>query len=165
MNRILTVIVAALLPACATFEQPARFSLDAYPGATSFEKTMNMVNIEANQARPCPLNTCQSALPTRAELAAANFIDCKGYVMRKVYALQDLGIGADRLRVATFELMDRTHAVLVVDNRYVLDNLDGNIRAYGEYAKYGPVLAAIPGNLMARSAPQQAAGGRSATEM
>src|SRR3990172_381623 len=157
MNKLLAVCIAAFLPACVSFEQPAAFAPDAYPGATSFDKTLNQVNIEANQARPCPLNTCQSGLPSRAELARADFIDCKGYVMRKVYALQDRGVGEERLKVATFELMDKTHAVLVVDNRYVLDNLDGSIRDYAEYARFSPALHELPARLVARPAPQTAA--------
>lgn len=156
MQRLLAVFSAALLSACATFERPAAFAPEAYPGATPFEKTLNQVNIEANRAEPCPLDTCQSGLPSRAELARAGFIDCKGYVMRKAYALEDAGIGSDRLKVATFQTMGKTHAVLVVDNRYVLDNLDGTIREYSEYVRFEPLLAAIPGNLVAGREPQKA---------
>lgn len=156
MQRLLAVFSAALLSACATFERPADFAPEAYPGATPFEQTLNRVNLEANRAEPCPLDTCQSGLPSRAELARAGFIDCKGYVMRKVYALEDAGIGLDRLKVATFEMMGKTHVVLVVDNRYVLDNLDGTIREYSEYVRFEPLLAAIPGNLVAGGEPRKA---------
>jgi predicted transglutaminase-like cysteine proteinase len=138
------LVLAALLPACASFEQPARFAPDAYPGATALERTLNQVNLEANRELPCPARACQHGLPSRAELAATAFHDCKGYVMRKAYALQDQGIGAERLAVATFELMDTTHAVLVVDNRYVLDSLDGALRDFGEYARFEPLLHGLP---------------------
>ena len=72
--------------------------------------------------------------------------------MHKVYALQDAGINEGRLKVAIFEMMGKPHAVLVVDNRYVLDNLDSNIRSYSDYARFEPMLAAIPANLVARPA-------------
>ena len=55
MKKSLALIIVALLPACASFEQPANFALNAYPGETSLEKTLNQVNLEANRALPCPL--------------------------------------------------------------------------------------------------------------
>jgi len=40
----------------------------------------------------------------------------------------------------------------VVDDRYVLDNLDSSVRQVREYARFDPVLASLPWILMARRA-------------
>jgi predicted transglutaminase-like cysteine proteinase len=145
MNRLIALCAALLLPGCAAFQQPAAFAPERYAGETELQRLLARVNLEANRAQPCALlSPCQSDLPTRAELARSTFLDCKGYVMSKAYALEDAGIDGSRMRVARVEVMGRPHAVLVVDGRYVLDNLDANVRRLGDYERFSPVLAALP---------------------
>jgi hypothetical protein len=152
MKVLLTgVMILAALSGCAFFDQPAHFATEDYPGATPLERLLAQVNLEHNLAPACGGNSrCQLRLPSREELSASNFFDCKAYVMSKAYALQDAGIDESRMRVARFDLMDASHVVLVVDQRYVLDNLDGSVRQLREYARFEPVLASLPRPLMAR---------------
>lgn len=153
MTRAMAVSMAVLvmLSGCAAFDEPARFAPGEYSGVTPLERLLDMVNLEKNRARPCGMNErCQSGLPSRTEVATANFYDCKAYVMSKAYALQDAGIEASRMRVASLGLMGLRHAVLVVDNRYVLDNLDGSVRQLQEYTRFEPMLSDLPARLMVR---------------
>jgi hypothetical protein len=139
------LMILVVLSGCAVFDQPAHFALEDYPGATPLERLLAKVNLERNRAPACGGNSfCQSALPSREELAATDFFDCKAYVMSKAYALQDAGIDESRMRVAQLDLMEGPHVVLEVDQRYVLDNLDSSVRQLREYARFEPVLASLP---------------------
>lgn len=146
------MILLSALAGCAAFDRPAQFSLDDYPGSTPLERTLARVNLEQNRAHSCGAGAlCQLSMPSREELAAANFYDCKAYVMSKAYALEDAGIDASRMRVALFRFATGSHVVLVVDERYVLDNIDGSVRQLREYSNFQPMLANLPPTLMARS--------------
>ena len=152
MKHLLFALVAATAAGCAAFQEPARFPAERYAGDTQLERMLSQVNMEANRAPACALiSPCQASLPSREELARTHFLDCKGYAMAKAYALQDAGVDASRMRIAELELMGRGHVVLVVDERYVLDNLDDNVRRLTEYRRFQPVLAALPAPLMAGS--------------
>lgn len=150
MKRIFHAFVSIAISGCAAFQEPARFPAERYAGDTPLESTLSQVNVEANRAPACALiSPCQASLPSRDELARTRFLDCKGYAMAKAYALQDAGIDASRMRAAELELMGRRHVVLVVDERYVLDNLNDSVRRIEEYRRFQPVLAALPAALMA----------------
>lgn len=152
MRALSLAIATAALTGCAAFQQPADFPLTAYPGATAEEKLLAKVNIETNRARPCDqLTRCQRAIPTREEVETANFLDSKGYTMAKAYALQDAGIDESRMRAAEFRNMGRPHMVLVVDNRWVLDNFYDNPRHVSEYSRLRPVQESVPPTLMANA--------------
>ena len=154
MKHLVTgLTIVAALSGCAAFHQPAQFALEDYPGDTPLERKLAQVNLEHNRARACGNGAlCQRWMPSREELAAASAYDCKAYVMSKAYALQDAGIDASRMRLAQFGITGGSHVVLVVDDRYVLDNLDGNVRQIREYARFDPVVASLPWTLMARKA-------------
>jgi hypothetical protein len=153
MRSLVFAAAMVVLAGCAAFQEPVRFPAERYTGETPLERTLSQVNIEANRAPGCALiSPCQATLPSRDELARTRFLDCKGYAMAKAYALQDAGIEANRMRIAELELMGRRHVVLVVDERYVLDNLDDSVRRIEEYRRFQPVLAALPATLMAGSA-------------
>ena len=151
MKHLMTgLMISAALSGCAIFDQPAHFAVDDYPGATPLERLLAKVNLEQNRAPSCPGKPlCQLALPSREELAGTYLFDCKAYVMGKAYALQDAGIDESRMRVAQLDRIDGAHVVLVVDHRYVLDNLDSSVRQVREYARYEPVLTPLPRVLMA----------------
>ncbi len=150
MNRALIFFAVLAVAGCAAFQEPARFSAERYAGDTPLERTLSKVNVETNRVAACALvSPCQLDLPSREELARTRFLDCKGYAMAKAYALQDAGIDPSRMRVAGMELMGRQHLVLVVDERYVLDNLDDSVRRIEEYRRFQPTLAALPAPLMA----------------
>jgi predicted transglutaminase-like cysteine proteinase len=150
MTRLIFVLIAFLC-GCAAFEENAGFPEEQYFGDTPFERLLSKVNKEANYARPCRLlSRCQADLPAREELARTVFVDSKGYVMKKAYALQDAGVDESRMRVATFELFRFLHYVLVVDGRYVLDNFHSPVRELGDYERFNPVVQPIPHSLMAR---------------
>ena len=143
---------AALLAGCAAFDQPASFPVERYAGGTLLERVLSRVNLEANRAPACALiSPCQASLPSREELARTHFLDCKGYAMAKAYALEDAGIDASRMRIAELDVMGRPHVVLVVDERYVLDSFDDNVRRLADYRRFELVLAALPAVLMAGS--------------
>jgi len=61
--------------------------------------------------------------------------DCKGYAVSYYYALLDAGITDDRMFLMVLQLPDKSvgHIVLVVDNKYVLDNAVVNIPDYRAY--------------------------------
>lgn len=145
------MIVLSAFTGCAAFDHPAQFALDEYPGRTSLERTIAKAHLEQNRARGCAANSvCQRSMPSREELAAESHFDCKAYVMSKAYALQDAGIDESRMRVARIDFAIGPHVVLVVDERYVLDNNDSNVRQWDEYALFAPVLARLPPILMER---------------
>jgi hypothetical protein len=163
MKMLILALLGAALGGCAAFEQPAPFALERYPGATPHERLLEKVNFEANLRHPCAqIRRCQEALPSREELQASAFLDAKGYAMAKAYALQDAGVDESRMRIATFNLMGRSHVVLVVDERYVLDNAHGAVRALHEYQRFDVPerLASLPVTLMAEGRPGAAAVGR-----
>lgn len=150
-NIRLAFALTALLSGCAAFQENAGFPEEDYFGDTPLERLLSKINKEANYERPCRLlSRCQADLPTREELARTAFLDSKGYVMKKAYALQDAGVDEARMRVATFELFRFLHYVLVVDGRYVLDNFHSPVRELGDYVDFNPVVQAIPHVLMAR---------------
>jgi hypothetical protein len=70
--------------------------------------------------------------------------------MSKAYALQDAGLEPARRRVAEVDLLGRPHVVLVVDERYVLDNLSSDLWPLAECRRFQPMLAALPAALMAQ---------------
>jgi hypothetical protein len=145
MRPLILALAVATLSGCAAFDEPAGFGPDRYAGDSPLQRLLAKVNVEANRAPPCALlSPCQADLPSRAELARSTFLDCKGYVMSKAYALEDAGIDTSRMRVAQVERLGRPHVVLVVDGRYVLDNLDANLRSLDDYGRFDPVLAALP---------------------
>jgi hypothetical protein len=159
--RILALAVAAL-GGCAAFEQPAEFPLERYPGATRHEQLLAKVNIEANLGRPCALlRRCQEGMPSRVDLITAPFLDGLGYALAKSYALQDAGIDERRMRIAHFNVLGTSRVALVVDERYVLDNMDSNVRRLDQYGRMIPQYAALPEVLMAQGRlPGDAAVGR-----
>lgn len=161
MKKLIVALSAAALAGCAAFDKPAEFALERYDGETPFQQLLSKVNLEQNFNRPCAqLTRCQEAMPSRGELRAATFLDCKGYTMAKAYALQDAGIDEARLRIAQFDLFGRSHAVLVIDERYVLDNFYDHVRGLDEYQRFAPQLAALPGTLMAEGRRDPASAGR-----
>jgi predicted transglutaminase-like cysteine proteinase len=163
MMRTLLLIAAAALSGCAAFDRQAEFPLERYPGATAYLQLLEKVNLEANLHRPCAqIRRCQEGLPSREELQRAAFFDAKGYAMAKAYALQDAGIDESRMRLADFKLMDRSHVVLVIDERYVLDNVYNAVRSLDQYQRFHVPerLASLPVTLMAEGRPGAAAVGR-----
>lgn len=160
-----SILLAALLSGCATsaFQEQAEFPLSRYAGATEFEQLLDKVNLEANRHRPClQIRSCQDGLPSRDDLQRSAILDAKGFAMAKAYALQDAGIDESRMRVASFPLMNRSHTVLVVDERYVLDYYYANVQGIDEYNKFRvrDNLAALPETLMLAGRPGGAAVGR-----
>lgn len=90
---------------------------------------------------------CHPVYPSRREIAAVRRLECTGYVMAKAYALIDAGIAPGRMQVAEFYRADyekKGHAVLVVDGRFVLDNMTPGVRSLEEYGRFDPVLRAVP---------------------
>jgi hypothetical protein len=163
MMRTLILIAAAALSGCAAFDRQAEFPLERYPGATTYVQLLEKVNLEANLHRPCAqIRRCQPLMPSRDELQSTAFLDAKGYAMAKAYALQDAGIDESRMRVADFKLMGRSHVVLVLDERYVLDNVYNSVRSLDQYQRFHVPerLAALPVTLMAEGRPGGAAVGR-----
>lgn len=139
-----------VLGGCAAFHRPPQFALERYEGATPFERLLAKVNREENLNRPCGGNRlCQQALPSRAEIQSALSFDCKAYTMAKAYALQDAGVAASRMRTAVFPFLGGRHMVLVVDERYVLDNFYQHVRPIEEYLALSPQLLPLPVVLMA----------------
>ena len=161
MKALMPILVAAILGGCAAFDRQAEFAPERYAGDTTYLQLLDKVNLEANLQRPCAqIRRCQDALPSRDELQHAAFLDAKGYAMAKAYALQDAGVDESRLRIARVKIMEQTHFVLVVDERYVLDNVYNNVRRLDQYERLHPAIAAVPGTLMAQGRPGSAAVGR-----
>jgi predicted transglutaminase-like cysteine proteinase len=161
MKLLICALAGAALAGCAAFERQAEFPLERYPGATAYEQLLEKVNLEANLHRPCAqIRRCQEALPSRDELQATAFLDAKGYAMAKAYALQNAGVDESRMRVAQFKLMDRTHVVLVVDERYVLDNVYSRVQSLERYERFDIARKDLPATLMAEGRPGSAAVGR-----
>ncbi len=72
--------------------------------------------------------------------------DCEDYAIVKYYALRDLGVPANQLRIVALRDSIRGigHAVLVVfmkDNAYVLDNLSNLILPHTKLTHYQPVFS------------------------
>jgi hypothetical protein len=154
--------VLTIVAGCAAFDRPADFPLERYPGATAHERLLAKVNVETNRNRPCAsLRRCQEGVPSRVDLLSAPYLDGLGYAMAKSYALQDAGVDERRMRIANFSVLGASRVALVVDERYVLDNLDSSVRSLEEYARAHPQLAALPELLMAQGRlPGDAAVGR-----
>jgi len=161
MKRLLACLSFMSLAACATFDRPADFALERYDGATPLEKMLSKVNLEENQARSCRLlSRCQPQLPGREEVEQAAFLDDQGKAMAKAYALQDAGVNAARMRLAGFDLPHGSHVVLVVDDRYVLDNFYDSVRPIADYQRFRPRFVAVPATLMAEGRRSPASVGR-----
>jgi hypothetical protein len=161
VKLLILALVGAVLSGCAAFDRQAEFPLERYPGATPYLQLLEKVNLEANLHRPCALiRRCQDALPSRDELQATVFLDAKGYAMAKAYALQNAGIDESRMRVAHFKLLERSHVVLVVDERYVLDNVYNRVRTLRDYERFHERPRELPETLMAQGRPGSAAVGR-----
>lgn len=159
--RSLVLASAVFVAGCAAFQEPARFPVDRYAGETLLERVLSRVNVEANRSPACALiSPCQAGLPSREELARTHFLDCKGYAMAKAYALEDAGIDASRMRIAELDLMGRTHVVLVVDERYVLDNVYNRVRTLRDYERFHERPRELPETLMAQGRAGSAAVGR-----
>jgi hypothetical protein len=160
--KMRTLVLLAALGGCAAFEQPAEFPLERYSGATAHERLLAKVNIETNHARPCALlRRCQEGQPSRVDLITAPFLDGLGYALAKSYALQDAGVGEHRMRITHFNVLGVSRVALVVDERYVLGNMDSAVRRLEEYERMDPRYAALPELLMAQGRlPGDAAVGR-----
>jgi len=149
--RNLLVAACVVLSGCTSFDRPAEFALERYEGATRLEQLLSKVNREENLNRPCGGNRlCQTRLPSRSEVQSALQFDCKAYTMAKAYALQDAGIHESRMRTAVFPFRGGRHMVLVVDERYVLDNFHSDVRRIEQYRNTALVRYPIPAALMAR---------------
>lgn len=165
MKTLILLLSAAAIGGCASsnFDRQAEFPLHRYAGDTPFMQLLDKVNLEANLHRPCAqITRCQDTLPSRDELHHTAFLDAKGYSLAKAYALQNAGIDESRMRVAAFPLMNRSHMVLVVDDRWVLDNAYMGVRRIEQYEKFHAYerLASLPVTLMAEGRPGSAAVGR-----
>ena len=69
--------------------------------------------------------------------------DCEDFAISKYYALRELGVPADRLRVAAVKdtIRNLGHAVLIVymnDDAYVLDNLTNLVLSHKKLTHYAP---------------------------
>jgi predicted transglutaminase-like cysteine proteinase len=69
--------------------------------------------------------------------------DCEDYAISKYYALRDLGVPADRLRIAAVKdtIRNMGHAVLIVymnDDAYILDNLTNLVLSHKKLTHYAP---------------------------
>lgn len=69
--------------------------------------------------------------------------DCEDYAITKYYALRNLGVPADKMRVVALKdtIRNLGHAVLVVfvdGNAYVLDNLSNLVLAHSRLKHYAP---------------------------
>jgi predicted transglutaminase-like cysteine proteinase len=61
--------------------------------------------------------------------------DCEDFALTKARVLQQLGWSTSRMQLAVFGYGKQAHAVLVIDNTYVLDNLSPWV---GRWKGYGP---------------------------
>jgi predicted transglutaminase-like cysteine proteinase len=61
--------------------------------------------------------------------------DCEDFALTKARVLQQLGWSASRMQLAVFGYGKQAHAVLVVDDTYVLDNLSPWV---GRWKHYSP---------------------------
>jgi predicted transglutaminase-like cysteine proteinase len=69
--------------------------------------------------------------------------DCEDYAIAKYYALRELGVPADRLRVAAVKdtIRNLGHAILIVymnDDAYILDNLTNLVLSHKKLTHYAP---------------------------
>jgi predicted transglutaminase-like cysteine proteinase len=69
--------------------------------------------------------------------------DCEEYAITKYYALRELGVPAERLRIAAVRdtIRNLGHAVLIVfmdDDAYVLDNLTNLVLSHRRLTHYAP---------------------------
>ena len=88
--------------------------------------TLIQINTAVNrQGRPCPTDTCLDNWPDVADLERLDFWDCKAYVVAKADRLiRQQGYDPVRLEYVLIEgpSLRVTHAGLLVDGRWVLDN-------------------------------------------
>ncbi|MDL2316236.1 transglutaminase-like cysteine peptidase [Desulfovibrio sp. OttesenSCG-928-A18] len=71
--------------------------------------------------------------------------DCEDYAIAKYYALRDLGVPKEILRIAAIKdtILNVGHAVTIVymdDDAYVLDNLSNLVLSHSELDHYDPVF-------------------------
>lgn len=60
--------------------------------------------------------------------------DCEDYVLTKARKLEALGWSAARMSMATFSYGGKTHAVLLIDDAYVLDSLSPWVGRWKDYS-------------------------------
>ncbi len=138
-QQLAALAVILALTACTTLPQ----------GGADVAK-LDLINVTEGYKPGCGNRTpglCHTVYPSRRQLAEAFKLECTGYVMAKAYALIDAGIAPDRMQVAEFYRADyekKNHAVLVVDGRYVLDNMTPGVRSLDEYSRFDPMLRAVP---------------------
>lgn len=73
---------------------------------------------------------------TRKEFRQKRSGDCEDYALAVMFDLLDAGVADDRMYIAVVVLSDgETHAVLVVDEKYVADNKHKTIISYKKFAK------------------------------
>ena len=130
VNGLLWAAVIMGLAGCATTG-----------GIDEFNYTMNKSRPGCNQAGA---GVCHTLYPSRAEIAAANRLECTGYVMAKAYALAAQGVKPDRMSVAGFRLGQTSHAVLVLDEEIALDNLSDYAAPFSDYMRFDPILINVP---------------------
>ena len=124
------ILAALLLAGCAALPSPALVA-----------ETNSFVNAK----RACRVFPCHPQFPTVREMAAAQALECTGYVMAKAYLLEAKGINRDRMTTFVFNLpRGAAHAVLVVDGEYVLDNLEPVVRRVSDYARFEPHVINVP---------------------
>ncbi len=112
--------LALLLAAggCRTVPDPAPLTAELIP--------LIQVNAAVNQqGRPCPGDTCLDGWPDVADLERLDAWDCKAYAVAKADRLiRQHGYDPARLEYVLIEgpPLRVTHAALLVDGRWVLDN-------------------------------------------
>jgi predicted transglutaminase-like cysteine proteinase len=77
--------------------------------------------------------------------------DCEDFALTKARVLQQLGWSASRMQLAVFRYVKQGHAVLVVDNTYVLDNLSPWV---GRWKGYSAKPIGVYPIAMARALPR-----------
>ena len=84
------------------------------------------VNTAVNrEGQPCPVDTCSDDWPDAADLERLDYWDCKAYAVAKVDRLiRQHGYNPARLEYVLIEgsPLRVTHAALLVDGQWVLDN-------------------------------------------
>ncbi|MFZ0267083.1 transglutaminase-like cysteine peptidase [Caulobacter sp.] len=77
--------------------------------------------------------------------------DCEDFVLTKARVLQQLGWKPSRMQLAVFGYGKQAHAVLLIDDKYVLDNLTPWV---GRWKGYGPRAIGVYPIEVARSLPR-----------
>ena len=77
--------------------------------------------------------------------------DCEDFALTKARVLQQLGWSASRMQLAVFGYGKQAHAVLVIDDKYVLDNLTPWV---GRWKGYSPKAMGVYPIEVARALPR-----------